>query len=267
VLERLIYPVLGGYTFDHHAAEHLLETHFFTSHGFQEVALVSVIGVAIFGVGWKKNLLFKEIPRVYGPDYWYERLASTLIWMAKGPFQTLDSVIDKGYLGTSKSFLKLTKTAVGIDEKIDHKYVEVGEKFMETAKPALVLEEKIEDAYVETGEKILDSLGGQAEVAQEGSFKYLKEPLTVFDQSAEEFFEGLATDVIRAVKYPYAVAIFIFDLIIDRKDKRNIKVRAEDFEEEMQKLIEVTPNISGISVAIFIIVGMLAIYLLTATMT
>jgi hypothetical protein len=187
-----------------------------------------VIGVAIFGVGWKKDLLFKEIPRVYGPDYWYERLASALIWMAKGPFQTLDSVIDRGYLGTSKGFLKLTKTAVGIDEKIDHKYVEVGEKFMETAKPALELEEKIEDAYVVTGEKMLDSLVPQAEETQESSLKYFKEPLTVFDQSAEDFFEGLATDVIRAIKYPYAITFFILDLIIDRKDERGVKVRAED---------------------------------------
>jgi formate hydrogenlyase subunit 3/multisubunit Na+/H+ antiporter MnhD subunit len=137
VLERLIYPVLGGYTFDHHAAEHLLETHFFTSHGFQEVALVSVIGLAIFGVGWKKNLLFKEIPRVYGPDYWYERLASTLIWMAKGPFQTLDGFIDQRYVKTGEVAMKVTKSAEAIEGKIDRTIVKTGKNFAKAteAKP------------------------------------------------------------------------------------------------------------------------------------
>ncbi|MFV2040961.1 MAG: complex I subunit 5 family protein, partial [Candidatus Hydrothermarchaeales archaeon] len=99
-LEKLVYPVLSAYTFNHAAAAHLLETSFFTSAGFQEVALVTLLGTAIFTIGWKKNLLETKIPRPLGPDYWYEKLATSLIWLAKGPFTTLDNAIDDSYKKT-----------------------------------------------------------------------------------------------------------------------------------------------------------------------
>ncbi len=137
VLEKLVYPILRTYTFDHHAAEHILQTHFFTIHGLQEVALVSLIGVAAFTIGWKKNLLFIEIPRPYGPDYWYERIGRGLVWLAKGPFTTLDSFIDERYIKTGESVLKATKSAESIEHKIDHTYTKTGEDFAKVteAKP------------------------------------------------------------------------------------------------------------------------------------
>jgi formate hydrogenlyase subunit 3/multisubunit Na+/H+ antiporter MnhD subunit len=129
VLERLVFPVLGGYSFDHHAAEHLLSVEFFTVHGFQEVALVLLIGIVIFSVGWKKDLLFVEVPRPWGPDYWYEKAGSALIWLAKGPFQTLDTVIDRRYVKTGEAALKVTKSVETFDVKIDKKIVKVGTDF------------------------------------------------------------------------------------------------------------------------------------------
>jgi formate hydrogenlyase subunit 3/multisubunit Na+/H+ antiporter MnhD subunit len=232
VLGGLVYPVIGGYTFDHHGAEHLLELSFFTPHGFQEVLLVSVIGFVVFIVGWRRDLLFVKVPRPYGPDYWYEKVGRALVWAAKGPFTTLDGALDRGYERTGKSFLKAAKATPG--ERMRAR------------------EEDFEP-----------NLYGHDE--EEEGFKYLREPLSVFDQSAEEFFTEVAEDMIDAAKYPYAYLTYLFDLVFDRDDRRNINTRAEDFESRMELAVEETPNISGITMAIFITVGMLAIYLLTAT--
>jgi hypothetical protein len=62
-----------------------------------ETALVVLIGFSIYALGVKKNLFILQIPRPYGPDYWYEKLGGALLWIAKGPFATLDSAINKGY--------------------------------------------------------------------------------------------------------------------------------------------------------------------------
>jgi formate hydrogenlyase subunit 3/multisubunit Na+/H+ antiporter MnhD subunit len=289
--EKLIFPVLGTYTFDHHGAEHLLETSFFTAAGFQEVALVSVIGVAIFTIGWKKNLLETRIPRPLGPDYWYERLGSAMLWLAKGPMATLDSAIDRSYEKTSRGFLKATKTALEFDEKIDQAYLETGEKFMEKTRAVEEIDKKIDHAYFETGKKFIEKTGAVAEmdrkidsayissgkkffeaispeVREDEGLMYLREPLSVFDQTSEEFFTEVATDLVEAIKYPYAFAEYLFDILVERYDEtdsRTIKKRADDFESQMGKLIYETPNISGITIAVFIIVGMLAIYLFTST--
>jgi hypothetical protein len=225
-----------------------------------------VLGIAVFSIGWKKNLLETKIPRPYGPDYWYERLGSAMLWMAKGPMATLDSVIDKGYEKTTQSFLKATKTALDLDEKIDHAYFETGEKFMEKTRAVEEMDKKIDTTYVSSGKRFSEAFGEG--VREDEGFMYLKEPLSVFDQTSEEFFTEVATDFVDAVKYPYAVAEYLFDIFVeryDRTDSRTIKKRADDFERHMGKLIYETPNISGISLAVFIIVGMLAIYLFTAT--
>ncbi len=102
----------------------------------------------------------------------------------------------------------------------------------------------------------------------EEDFIYIREPLTIFDQTSEAFFTEVATDLVEAIKYPYAFAEYLFDILVERYDEtdsRTIKKRADDFEIHMGKLIYETPNISGISIAVFIIVGMLAIYLFTST--
>jgi formate hydrogenlyase subunit 3/multisubunit Na+/H+ antiporter MnhD subunit len=269
VLERLVYPVFGGYTFDVHAVEHVLGTHFFTVHGLGEVLLVSVIGVSIFTLGWRKDLLFVEIPRPLGPDYWFEKVGVWLIWLAKGPFTTLDSAIDRGYVKTGKGFLSATKAAMEIDEKIDHTYVETGHKFLEATIPAQEFDKKIDRAYVETGERLIETASPTKVVAQtqyEG-FKRLREPITIFDQSAEEFFTEVASDVIDAIKYPYAALTLFFDIIVGKKDTKDIKSLADEFETKMRTFLAETPNISGISIAVVIIVGMLAIYLFTAVVS
>jgi len=151
-LERFVVPALGGYTFDSHAVGHLIETRFYTVSGFQEVALVSVIGVAIFSVGWKKDLLFTQIPRPLGPDYWYEKVGSWLIWVAKGPFTTLDSAIDQRYVKTGEQMLKVTQAAQSIEGKIDSAYVKTGADFAAAAMSAEGFENKIQKTYTKTGE-------------------------------------------------------------------------------------------------------------------
>jgi formate hydrogenlyase subunit 3/multisubunit Na+/H+ antiporter MnhD subunit len=145
VLRLFVFPSLGTFSFDHHAAEHLLSVSFFTPAGFGEVLLVSVIGVAIFGFGWKKNLLFISVPRPWGPDYWYERAGSAMIRLAKGPFATLDSYINERYIKTGETVLKVTKSAELIEGKIDHQYVKAGDDFSHAAAAASTIEGKIED--------------------------------------------------------------------------------------------------------------------------
>jgi formate hydrogenlyase subunit 3/multisubunit Na+/H+ antiporter MnhD subunit len=157
VLERLVYPVFGGYTFDVHVVEHVLGTHFFTVHGLAEVLLVSVIGVSIFTLGWRKDLLFVEIPRPLGPDYWFEKVGVWLIWLAKGPFTTLDSAIDGRYVKTGKGLLKVAKAAETFEGKLDAKYVKTGEDFVKAATPVEELDKRIDRAYTGTGEKFADA--------------------------------------------------------------------------------------------------------------
>jgi formate hydrogenlyase subunit 3/multisubunit Na+/H+ antiporter MnhD subunit len=268
VLEKLVVPVLGSYSFDHHAAEHLLSVEFFTAHGFGEVALVLVIGIAIYSVGRWKDLLFVEVPRPWGPDYWYEKAGSGLIWLAKGPFQTLDSVIDRRYVKTGEGFLKAVRSVVEIDEKIDKAYVDVSKNFLKKTRSAMTLDEKIDSKFVSSGGKFVDSISKLPKEHSEEGLGYLREPLTVFDQSAEDFFTEVAMDFVEGVKYPYAVGSYIFDIIIEKHggtERKDINKRAEDFETQMGKLIFETPNISGITLAVFITIGMLAIYLFTST--
>ncbi|RMF89064.1 MAG: hypothetical protein D6733_07205 [Methanobacteriota archaeon] len=265
-LERLVYPVLKGYTFDHHAAGHILTTRFFTVHGFEEVLLVTVIGVSIFTVGWRKDLLFIEIPRPLGPDYWYERIGTFLVWLAKGPFQTLDGAINRGYVKTGQGFLRATKAAMELDERIDHGYVETGHKFLEATLSAMELDERIDRTYVGAGERLIEGAGPGSETPLQGErrFRYLREPVTIFDQSTEELFREVALDVADAIKYPYAFTALLFDRIMGRAESKDLKARADEFEAMTRKFLAETPNISGISIAVFIIVGMLAIYLFTA---
>jgi hypothetical protein len=204
---------------------------------------------------------------------------------------TLDSAIDRSYEKTSRGFLKATKTALEFDEKIDQAYLETGEKFMEKTRAVEEIDKKIDHAYFETGKKFIEKTGAVAEmdrkidsayissgkkffeaispeVREDEGLMYLREPLSVFDQTSEEFFTEVATDLVEAIKYPYAFAEYLFDILVERYDEtdsRTIKKRADDFESQMGKLIYETPNISGITIAVFIIVGMLAIYLFTST--
>jgi hypothetical protein len=164
---------------------------------------------------------------------------------------------------SGEEFLKVTKAARELDEKIDHAFVEGGEKFLETTGAALELDKKIDRAYVTSGKRFVSEISKE-ESEEEESYSYLREPLTIFDQSAEDFFSQVAADVIDAVKYPYALVSYLIDFAIDKKDQRKIEARALDFEKTMEKFVEETPNISGISIAVFIIAGMLAIYLFTA---
>jgi len=269
-LEKLVYPALKGYTFEHHAMEHILATRFYTLHGFEEVLLVTVIGVSIFTLGWRKDLLFIEIPRPLGPDYWYERIGAGLIWIAKGPFTTLDSVIDRGYVSTGRGFLKATKTALEIDERIDSTYIETGRRFMEATVPAVELDKRIDNAYVETGERFFETAGPSSErlaPPPQRRLRYLREPVSIFDQTAEEFFAGIAMNLVEAVKYPYAAAAMVYELLTGAKSRKGLRERAREFEEEALAQIKETPNISGISIAVIIIVAMLTIYLLTTVIS
>jgi hypothetical protein len=130
------------------------------------------------------------------------------------------------------------------------------------------LDEKIDSNLVSSAEKFVDSISKVHEESHEEGLGYLREPLTIFDQSAEDFFTEVTMDFIEGFKYPYAVMSYLFNLLIEKQggiDTRDIKKRAEDFEKQMGKLILETPNISGITIAIFITIGMLAIYLFTAT--
>jgi hypothetical protein len=78
-----------------------------------------------------------KIPRPYGPDYWYERLGSAMLWMAKGPMATLDSVINERYIKTGQTALKVTKSMQTFEAKVDKKYEMMGEDFSKAtpAKP------------------------------------------------------------------------------------------------------------------------------------
>jgi formate hydrogenlyase subunit 3/multisubunit Na+/H+ antiporter MnhD subunit len=270
VLRLFVYPSLGTFSFDHHAAEHLLSVSFFTPAGFGEVLLVSVIGVAIsvigvaiFGFGWKKNLLFISVPRRWGPDYWYERAGSAMIRLAKGPFATLDSYINARYHKTGEEFIKMTKSALEIDGKIDRAYVEAGETALDRARGVERIDADIDGVYEKTGEAFITSVSGTLEEEKEVSF--FREPLSVFDRSAEDFFESLGFELIKRIKYPYAYLTFLIDLIIDRRDTRDVQTRAQEFDKKFGKMIKETPNISGITMAVVIIAGMLTIYLFTAT--
>jgi NADH:ubiquinone oxidoreductase subunit 5 (subunit L)/multisubunit Na+/H+ antiporter MnhA subunit len=268
VLRLFVYPSLGTFSFDHHAAEHLLSVSFFTPAGFGEVLLVSVIGVAIFGFGWKKNLLFISVPRPWGPDYWYERAGSAMIRLAKGPFATLDSYINARYHKTGEEFIKMTKSALEIDGKIDRAYVdrayvEAGETALDRARGVERIDADIDGVYEKTGEAFITSVSGTLEEEKEVSF--FREPLSVFDRSAEDFFESLGFELIKRIKYPYAYLTFLIDFIIDRRDTRDVQTRAQEFDKKFGKMIKETPNISGITMAVVIIAGMLTIYLFTAT--
>jgi hypothetical protein len=204
--------------------------------------------------------------------------------MAKGPFTIVDRNIDRVYVKTGKGFLKATKPALKIDKNIDrtysvigmkfmnaavpiadfdkmidHTYVETGEKFIKSAGPVADFDKMIDHTYVETGEKFIKSVG----VHGKRRYRYLMDPVSIFDQSAEDFYTEVAIDIIGALKYPYAFATNFIDFIMDRKNSRDVDRRAEEFEKRMKKLIGETPNISGISMSILIILGMLAIYLLT----
>ncbi len=157
VLERFIIPVLEGYTFDHLAAEHILSTRFFTLVGLEEVMLVTVIGVGIYTVGAKKDLLFIDIPRPIGPDYWYEKFATFLKWVAKKPLTKVDSIIDWGYVRTGKGMLKATKAVELFDKGIDNRYVRTGEGVLKATKAVELFDKGINKTYVKSGVKFVGS--------------------------------------------------------------------------------------------------------------
>ncbi|GBE18284.1 hypothetical protein BMS3Abin16_00879 [archaeon BMS3Abin16] len=170
--------------------------------------------------------------------------------------------------------MKVTKTALELEEKIDGTYTSTGRKFVEVSRPAEAFEKELEHGYFETtGRVFQDNVDGKNKAGSmdrptSGS-TYLREPLTIFDTDAEVFFSEVAREFFSAIKYPVALLSYGVDFLLERHDEsghRDVRRRAEDFEKNMEHLIIETPNISGITIAIFIILGMLAIYLFTATL-
>ncbi|MFQ6136738.1 MAG: hypothetical protein ACE5PM_06125, partial [Candidatus Hydrothermarchaeales archaeon] len=156
-----------------------------------------------------------------------------------------DMAIDRFYIKRGEDFVELfTPKGTEFDRILDQLYIKSGEEFVKVASLPEDLQKRI--------------------LGKEMRFKYLREPVAIFDQSADEFFRGIGEEAIRLFKSPYAGVTYAIDLLFGPETEvKNFRSREEKFEEESRKLLYQTPNISGISVAVVIMVTMLAIYLVS----
>ncbi|MEE8168567.1 MAG: proton-conducting transporter membrane subunit [Candidatus Hydrothermarchaeales archaeon] len=208
------------------------------------------------------------------------------------PATEFDRVIDEAYVGTGKRLVEAAAPATEFDRMIDKGYVKTGEKlvdavgppgksgmlylyikrgrkFIEIAKSPMTRFDSIDDLYIKRGKEFIKVSSLPKDIQDrilgvKVRFKYLREPVSIFDQNAEDFFREIGEDVITVAKYPYAMLSYPFDLLFGEEEIPGFQNRAAEFEQKSRKLLYETPNISGISIAVIIMATMLTIYLLTA---
>jgi hypothetical protein len=172
---------------------------------------------------------------------------------AAGPSTTLkvDSYIDLIYMKRGDTFVKLLgPNEAKINRELDNLYIKSERTYLKfnelpDDKQQLIVEE-IKEAHIE-------------------KFKYLKQPAAIFDQSAEDFFRSISEYFVRMLKYPYAIVMDTMDFLLGTEEENppTIHERAEIFEHEGINLLYQTSNVSGISVAVIIMVTMLSLYLVS----
>ncbi len=203
-------------------------------------------------------------------DQGYVKSSETLL-KAMGPATELDKRIDQGYMRSSETFLKALGPATEADRRINNVYVKSGEEFIALLGPnASKVDNAIDNLYIKSGTEFLKvtalSQSQRRRVIREHRrFKYLREPVSIFDQSADEFFREVGENIISLIKYPYAAISYPIDVLFGSEEYiESFHERVEVFERESRKLLYGTPNISGISIATAIMVIMLTIYLTTS---
>lgn len=270
LVNRFLIPSTSTFTYGTHVVgEQLGAFNVWTNHALLGIGVSLLIGALAYGYGIRTGIFHIDLPDWFGINFYYRAVANGFLRLARGPFSSFDRSINRGYVGSGGVALRFARAAEVFDGRIDTTYEGTGEKFLDVTGPALELDRRMDQAYIDSGDRFMRTSGPHQKKisrAPKRQLSYLMEPVTIFDQSAEEFFGGLAIGVIDVVKYPYALITSFFDSFMGRNEARNIESRAADFKAKMEELVEETPNISGISVAIFIIVGMLAIYLFTAIM-
>ncbi|MFQ6137373.1 MAG: hypothetical protein ACE5PM_09375, partial [Candidatus Hydrothermarchaeales archaeon] len=225
-------------------------------------------------VGTGKKLIEVAIPATKideAIDQGYVKTSKKLLETV-GPATRLDETIDRGYIKGGEEFVEiLGPRATKFDMAIDRFYIKRGEDFVEALTPSATEFDRILDQlYIKRGERFVKVVSLPEDLqrrvlGKEMRFKYLREPVAIFDQSADEFFREVGENVISLVKYPYAIITYPIDLLFGPEEYiKSLRERAEVFERESRKLLYETPNISGISAAVVIMVTMLAIYLISA---
>lgn len=248
-------------------------------------------------------LWFCKIPSVKFDrmiDRGYESAGERMMEIAI-PATRIDEMIDRGYEGAGERMMEIAAPASKFDEMIDKGYVKTGEKFLNAAVPVSEIDTSINNLYKKSGDtfvKLLGStsikidrdidsfyvkngevflkVGGLPDGAQRSvreevervhreRFRYIRQPAAIFDQTADEFFRSIGIDLVRLLKYPYAIVSDTLDFLLGTDEARvlTIQERAEMFETDTVKLMYETPNVSGISVAVVIMVTMLTLYLVS----
>ncbi|MFQ5975061.1 MAG: Na(+)/H(+) antiporter subunit D [Candidatus Hydrothermarchaeales archaeon] len=260
-----------------------------------------LLGVAAI-IFWDRRELFVPHKWVILDfDYFYRKAAAGFMWFCKIPSVRFDSMINRGYGGAGEKMMEIAIPDAKIDEMIDKGYVKTGETLFSAIGPEVKIDTSINNIYKKRGDEFVKikvprgakitkdvdkfylmsgdvflkvsglpedvqrSVIGGLIKAHKDRFRYLKKPATIFDQSADEFFSSIGEDLIGLLKYPYAVVAGALDFLLGTEEERpsNLHERADKFEKDSIKLLYETPNVSGISVAVVIMVTMISLYLVS----
>jgi len=278
----------------------VVEMHFYSvGHVLGAFLLFGTTGL----IFWDRRGHFVPVKRVIIDfDYFYRKFAVGFLWFCKIPSVRFDSMINQGYEGAGERMMEIAIPATKIDTMIDNGYVKTSEKFLNAVAPVSEVDTSINNVYKKRGDKFVKLLGSaslkididvdrfyvkngavflkvgglpddaqrsvrdEVERMHRERFRYIRQPAAIFDQTADEFFRSLVIDLAGLLKYPYAIVSDTLDFLLGANDEKallTIQERVEMFEADIVKFLYETPNVSGISVAVVIMVTMLAFYLVS----
>jgi len=302
LLLSIVVPAASHHAFSLHGIEHLAEylthpLHFFTPEGVLVASTELMIGGIIFVTGIRFGWFHWEhkIPRWFGVDYWYGKIANAFIWFCqkpttifdrivdaiyrgaaqkflwfcKYPSTRLDESIDRGYLEVANGFLGIVGPSTKLDEDINKAYVKGAKEFLRLAGPVTKFDKDVDKAYVEGAKKVSRVAKRPAARAERVDISDLYDRLTRFGADPiptimvffSNLFIRISMSLVGVVAYPYAFINYIIELITKEPGTpiTSISEKASQFK-KMHK--PTMPYVESIGFALFIVAMVLVIYAL-----
>ncbi|ATZ61573.2 MAG: proton-conducting transporter membrane subunit [Methanosarcinales archaeon Met12] len=102
MMQMFITPAMGVYTYSAYNVEYIAKygydaAKFFTLTSIQGVGGKMLMAGVIFIVGIRAGWFHLQPPLWIGPNYWYEKTASSFVWFCKNPVSTFATYVDMAF--------------------------------------------------------------------------------------------------------------------------------------------------------------------------
>lgn len=250
MMQMLIVPAMGAYTFSAYSVDHLAKFgyeigKFFTLIHIQGVGGKMMMAGVIFVVGIRAGGFHAHPPLWIGPNYWYERIASSFVWFCRNIVAGFASLIDTAFVKVASGFMWFCRNPVVIFSSLmDIAFVKIAKTFIWVCRnPVAVFASLLDMAFVKIAK----------------TFTWVcKNPVAVFVSYVDKVLSTIITGLVWTFKYIYGIIAKWIDKLTVEAERAS--ERADERLERIERG-EVAEDVKSIDIAIFLVAMMLLIFL------